>query len=284
MSGQQAAKKEEERRHVQTVLDHLGLKPLAVESPDADPPDVKVTFAHKTVGVEVTDYQRDLVRAANRGLRDEEATLEEIREASCAAWEADGPLEVAGRVAFGFSGVPVGMASADSYLLLPRRSEHREFIRQLRQFAENQCSELEGDEWKVFGPPFGASLLDEFVRHIELRRFDGYDWDLNSGKASTFGLSEENWVHHVKRKARRIQAAGHRVTAFDETWLLVVGGLDTRGSQLMAVTPRFFEESHELNRALQASPFRRFVVWENLHPGRLWTWTRGKGWARREIK
>ncbi len=276
-------KKRREVRHVRTVLGHLGLNPSMIESVERDPPDVKVEFAAKTVGVEVADYQRDKVHAPKRGLRDEEATLEELREASRAAWEADGPLGVGGQVAFQFASQPVGTASADKYLLLPTRQEHAEFVRQLREFAENRCSELKGDEWKVFEPPFGGTLLDKFARYIKLRRFDGYDWDFGSGKASTHGLSEENWVHHIQRKARKVCAVANRPSAFDEIWLLIVGGLDRQGSQIMAVTPKFFEQAPEVNRALECSPFMRLIVWENLRPGRLWDWAQDKGWTEREV-
>ncbi|MFO8013815.1 MAG: hypothetical protein R6X20_10985 [Phycisphaerae bacterium] len=274
------SKKDVERFYTDKALAHLDLRPVSVSSVKNDPPDVRVEFVDKVIGVEVTDYHRDLTDNSS-ALRRQEARIDEIGMAFDQVRQRFPEVKADGRVFFRKGGRGVGGVSPDRLVLMPGRSDVEAFVTELFTYVQSHADEITASRQVFDTFTHDFPLLKRYAEELEVRRYSWTPiWNFDP-RAKTHGFAGAQWVQHVRRKAERIrqQQSKHpeRLNRYHEIWLLLTAG--PRSSQSVAATLDHFAGDNELLEELEASPFDAVFVYQCWEGMPLYKWRRRDGWV-----
>ena len=279
------AKRERECLWVKSALACMGCDSAVVSTATSDPPDVQVRLNRKLVGVEVTQYHRDLGGDNRSGLRAAEARIGEIESCFSDTRGEFQKLKVDGEVFFVERDESVGRACADRLPLLPAKNDIKLFVRELLTFASEVQPALsdEGLGYESFDAA-RFPLLAHHVRRLQLCPFDFTPVWVFTPEAVTHRFSQDVCVAHVNKKDAVITSAlrkdPERFQQFEELWLLLVSELSSRSSQSFSTTLGILQGACNLNRRATESHFDSILFFRHSKPPRLFVWRRGQGWSQ----
>lgn len=244
MSDHSQKQEEEERFYLEAFLNLLGLEVIQINRGNPDPPDWVITDgAGRRIGVEVTMYHDNTPTPCKHTRCQVEKAwdelLEEIRRTILARPET-------GRL-YGYLTFKA--------LVLPKSSEQRQFVAELRQCVLEYSDQLPARicDFRNY------SCLNMYLCNLRLKKVKcKLSWECNL-RTAWIGLNSSMFVELVSKKAEDL--AKIKVANVDEYWLLVVSGPEM--SQNMG--PRVLEHLRELNEAdgiMSQSKFRKAYVFQ----------------------
>lgn len=251
--------KQRERSILNVYLQMLGLEG---DVKYQERPDFIVTSGDLSIGVEITEYHQPAYSDHRFSRTLVEAEWDRIRTAVVEYRKTHEGLE----------NLTVLLSFID--LVVPRRSEHHEFIRAVHDEIKRVEFDL-GDRFTtiLIGDQHPA-VLSRYLKRIDVRIANCYmEWDWNHMVASV-GTSDDELADTLAPKLKLKRPEG-----IDELHLVVAGDGPTGGTYIGYLSPEWLESCTGLNETLYRSEFEVVAI---LNYDETCIWRHGRGWSNAE--
>ena len=248
--------KEEERIYLEKFLECIGYKQECIEK-EREKPDFIITIESKRIGVEVTEFHSKTDSDKKFSRREVEGAWDKLQESLENERNKYEELQsIYGVLSF-------------KRLEVPPRQKHNEFINEIIHYTLSKLPIAKNIEQKYFDFLPGYSLINEYLKSVNLENLDCYiTWEWNHN-AAWVGLLEEELIYILEDKKEKLKK--YKTTNIHEMWLVIVSGHLL--SQAMGKPhPEILNDYSNCNELLKQSGFDKVYLYQHMQ-NRILEWS-----------